>query len=190
MIIITIIAAESKLISAFFCLAPIRVHACIRIHHELEFTTTAADSPGCVGHSAASLLPVFTYFVSTARDSIFNRGFRGAGVTTSTACSICRVPKSFKVMSVGATSIFAVAPVPIAIIVWSITVIPSTDIITSSINGGRLSEAEERTVSVLTCQEAKMADAIKVTYLDGKGKQKDGELHSSWVDSVLSSRKK
>ncbi len=47
-------------------------------------------------------------------------------------------------------------------------------------SGGRLSEAEERTVSVLTCQEAKIADAIKVTYLDNNGEQKDGELHGRW----------
>jgi hypothetical protein len=135
-----------------------------------------------VGHSKASLLPVFTYFVSTARDSIFNRGFRGAGVTTSTACSICRVIKVFIVMSVGETSIVAVAPVPIAIIVRSITVMPSTHIV-ASFSGGRLSEAEERTVLVLTCQEAKIAVAIKVSYLDGKGEQKDGELHGRWVAS-------
>jgi hypothetical protein len=57
-------------------------------------------------------------------------------------------------------------------------------------SGGRLSEAEERTVSVLICQEAKIADAIKVTYLDKNGEQKDGELHGSWVASDFSSRKK
>jgi hypothetical protein len=45
-------------------------------------------------------------------------------------------------------------------------------------------------VSVLTFQEAKIADAIKVTYLDNNGEQKDGELHGSWVDSDFSSRKK
>jgi hypothetical protein len=33
-----------------------------------------------------------------------------------------------------------------------------------------------------------IADAIKVTYLDKNGEQKDGELHDSWVDSELSSR--
>jgi hypothetical protein len=58
------------------------------------------------------------------------------------------------------------------------------------ISGGRLSEAEERTVSVLTCQEAKIADAIKVTNLDNNGEQRDGELHGSWVTSDFSSRKK
>jgi hypothetical protein len=46
-------------------------------------------------------------------------------------------------------------------------------------------------VSVLTFQEAKIADAIKVTYLGSNGEeQKDGELHGSWVVSDFSSRKK
>jgi hypothetical protein len=53
------------------------------------------------------------------------------------------------------------------------------------ISGGRLSEAEERRVSVLTCQEAKIADAITVTsYLDNKnGEERDREFHFSWVAS-------
>jgi hypothetical protein len=55
---------------------------------------------------------------------------------------------------------------------------------------GRLTEAEKITVSVLTFQEAKIADAIKVTYLGNNGEQKDGELHGSWVVSDFSSRKK
>jgi hypothetical protein len=59
------------------------------------------------------------------------------------------------------------------------------------ISGDHLSEAEERTVmvSVLTFQETKIADAIKVTYLNNNGKQRYGELHGSWVASDFSLRK-
>jgi hypothetical protein len=51
------------------------------------------------------------------------------------------------------------------------------------IGGSRLSEADERTVSVLTCQEATTADArISFTYLGNKKSEEgDGELHCSWV---------
>jgi hypothetical protein len=47
------------------------------------------------------------------------------------------------------------------------------------ISGGCLSEAEERTVLVLTPEEAKIADgAITVSYyLDTNGEERDGELH-------------
>jgi hypothetical protein len=43
-------------------------------------------------------------------------------------------------------------------------------------------------VSVLTFQEAKIADAIKVAYLGSNGEQKHGELHGSWVVSDVSSK--
>jgi hypothetical protein len=62
----------------------------------------------------------------------------------------------------GATTRVVPGHVPIA--ANSTTVNPAIDIF-ANFSGGRLSEAEKRTVSVLTFQEAKIADAIKVTYL-------------------------
>jgi hypothetical protein len=54
-----------------------------------------------------------------------------------------------------------------------------------SIGDSRLSEADERPVSVLTCQEATIADArISFTYLGNKkSEERDGELHWSWFGS-------
>ena len=49
------------------------------------------------------------------------------------------------------------------------------------ISGSRLSRAEEIRVSVLTRKEAKIADAITVTYyLDSNGKEREGEFHDRW----------
>jgi hypothetical protein len=45
------------------------------------------------------------------------------------------------------------------------------------ISSSSLSEAEERTMSVLTRGEAKIADAISVTYLGSNGEERDVELH-------------
>jgi hypothetical protein len=55
------------------------------------------------------------------------------------------------------------------------------------ISGSRLSVAEERTVSVLTRQEAKIEDAITVTYLDNNGEERNGELHGIVVVDDISS---
>jgi hypothetical protein len=104
---------------------------------------------------------------------------------TNTACSIRRVPKVCKFISVFST-IIIMSLVASAVIVLSTIVIPAFNIYARFVEtavafrGGRLSEAEERTVSVLTSQEAKIADAIMVTYRDdNNGGQKDGELHLS-----------
>jgi hypothetical protein len=105
------------------------------------------------------------------------------------------VPKVFIVISVAGTEPIN-AFVHGAVIIRSATVIPARNIYARFVetavtfSGGRLSEEDERTVSVLTCQEAKIADAIKVTYLGNNGEQKDGELHGSWDASDFSSRKK
>jgi hypothetical protein len=115
--------------------------------------------------------------------------------TTHTACCIRRVPKMCKFISDGRAP--PISCVHNAAILRSTIVIPSIDIYAGFVvrfrfaevtetavtfRGGRLSEAEERTVSVsvLTNQEVKIADAIKVTYRDNNnGEQKDGELHFS-----------